>query len=320
MNLRQIEVFAAVAELGSLTRTAHALDMPQSLVSRNLSQLESTWGDRLFDRTGRGVVLTEFGQRMLPEVKGLLNQANRVERAVTESAGTLAGTVHIGVLPSISRQLLPLLFADVLERAPAVRLHVTEGFSGNLDQLLASGQLDMIVVNRYGNSALRGEDALGALETSLVGKPDHPALQAKTISFSKLAGLPLVLPSAPNGLRSVLEELSRMHATALNLVMEVDSPTAMKYIALSGHAMTLLPELAVRDEQREGLLKCVQVERPNIRRTISLRTTSQRPLSKAARFTASRLRELAIKLLRPAGVAAHPTPAHLKKDKRRIES
>lgn len=297
MNLKQLETFAVVAEFGSISRAAQALGVAQSLVSRNLTQLEEAWRDRLFERTGRGVLLTEFGRRVQPEVALLLSQAERLEVVVKESAGALTGTVHIGMLPSLAPQLLPKLFADISEKAPAVRLHVVEGFSGSLDEQLGSGRLDMIVVNRYGAAQGRHEDVLGVVDTFLVGDPKHDVFGRSTIAFKRLAGLRLVLPAAPNGLRAVLDHVAREQGVSLNIVMEVDTLTAMKDVSASGGAFTILPELAVREEQKAGRLAAMRIERPAIKRTIALGFTRQRPLLKAARFVGSRLRELTSELL-----------------------
>jgi LysR family nitrogen assimilation transcriptional regulator len=297
MNLKQLETFTLVANLGSLSKAAKALGIAQSLVSRHLAQLESEWDDRLFDRTGRGVVLTDFGRRVQPEIGLLLGQADRLKVVVKETAGVLTGTVHVGVLPSMSRQLLPMLINDLSVTAPGIRLHVTEGFSGSLDEQLGSGRLDMIVVNRYGAGAPRGEDALGVVDTFLVGKPDHAKCQGRMIPFRHLAGVPLVLPSTPNGLRSTLDHIAREQSISLNVMMEVDTNTAMKDVAVSGHALTILPMMAVQEECRSGLLVAVRISKPFVKRTIALSFTKQRPLSKAARLVGSRLRTFTTKLL-----------------------
>lgn len=260
MNLKQLETVTLVANLGSLSKAAKALGIAQSLVSRHLAQLESEWDDRLFERTGRGVVLTDFGRRVQPEIRLLLGQAERLKVVVKETAGVLTGTVHVGILPSMSRQLLPMLIDDLSVTAPAVRLHVTEGFSGSLDEQLGSGRLDMIVVNRYGAGAPRGEDALGVVDTFLAGRPDHPTFRDRILHFRRLAGPPLVLPSTPNGLRSTLDHIAREQHVSLNIVMEVDTNTAMKDVAASGHALTILPLLAVQDECREGRLACTGID------------------------------------------------------------
>ncbi|MBT9466360.1 LysR substrate-binding domain-containing protein [Hydrogenophaga sp.] len=297
MNFKQLSTFLLVADMQSLSRAAITSDTAQSLISRQIALLETEWGRRLFDRTGRGMALTDFGRRMYPEVRRLLDQVRQLDAAASEAAGVLTGTVHVGVLPSLSRQLLPMLLADVREKAPALRLHVTEGFSGSLDEQLASGRLDMIVVNRYGTSALRGEDVLGKVETFLIGKAGRKELSAKTFPFRALTGIPLVLPAVPNGLRTTLDVLSRRHDVKLDIVMEVDTATAMKDVAASGHAFTLLPITAVAQEVKAGVLDACCVKSPSIRRTIALSLTRQRPLSEGARLVASRVRLLALGLL-----------------------
>ena len=298
MNFKQLANFLLVADMQSLSRAAVASDTAQSLLSRDISMLELAWGRRLFERTGRGMALSDFGRRMYPEVKRVVEQAQELNVMAQEAAGLLTGTVHVGVLPSLSRQLLPMLLADIRERAPALRLHVMEGFSGNLDEHLASGRLDMIVVNRYGSKALRGEDVLGKLETFLIGKAGMPQFSRKgALPFRELAGIPLVLPAVPNGLRSSLDVLSRRHAVTLDIVMEVDTATSMKDIAATGLAFTLLPLAAVTKELAEGTLEACKLTNPSIRRTIALGLTRQRALSEGARLVAGRVRELVSGLL-----------------------
>lgn len=297
MKLKLLNTFLLVADMKSLSRAAIASDVAQSLVSRQIAMLEAEWGRRLFDRTGRGMTLSDFGRRIYPEVKRVVEQVRQLDATAREAAGVLTGTVHVGVLPSLSRQLLPMLLADIRERAPAIRLHVMEGFSGTLDEQLASGRLDMIVVNRYGSSALRGEDVLGKVETFLIGRTGRPELEAKTVPFRSLEGIPLVLPAVPNGLRTTLDLLSRRHNVTLDIVMEVDTATAMTDVAASGHAFTLLPITAVTREVGSGLLSACRVTSPGIRRTIALSLTRQRPLSEGARLVASRVRVLATGLL-----------------------
>ena len=297
MNLKQLHSFVQVAEQGSLARAGAATDLAESLISRHVAALESEWGDRLFERTGRGMALSEFGRRMLPEVRAALEQAGRLETIARESAGVLGGTVHVGVLPSLATQLLPLLFVDLRAGAPGITLHATEGFSGNLDEQLASGRLDLAVINRYGPAPGRGEETLGTADTYLIGKAGSPLLAEGTVSFKSLAGVPLVLPSVPNGLRATLDQLSRRHRVRLDIVMEVDSSGSMKDVALSGHAHTLLPLMAVKEELGRGTLAAARVVKPAIRRTVTLALTTQRPLSRAARHVASRIRALAPKLV-----------------------
>lgn len=297
MNLKQLQSVLLMDELGSISRTAVALGTAQSLVSRQLAQLEAEWGDQIFERTGRGLVVSDFGRLVLPEIRLLLAQAERLETLVRESSGVPAGTVHIGILPSMSRRLLPMLFTKLQTHAPGVRLHVVEGFSGDLDEQLAAGALDLIVVNRYGISNARDEETLGVVDTFLVGKAATLGGLGQSIEFAALTEYPLILPSRPNGLRTTLDQLARKQQLSLNVAIEVDTLNAMKDVAAAGGAFTILPFLAVQDDVERGLLDAVRIDKPQIKRTIALAFTHQHPLSRAARVVGGYVRELSKVLL-----------------------
>lgn len=289
MNLKQLETVALVAELGSLSRAARALGIAQSLVSRTIAQLETEWGDRLFERTGRGVVLSEFGKRVFPDIELLLAQSARLHDEVRNAAGVPFGLVRLGVLPSITRRLIPALFADLRDTAPGVRLRVTEGFSGQLDEQLDSGHLDLAVINRYGAEPRRDEDVLATVASHVICLPDHPIAAQPTVAFERLHGVPLVLPPAPNGMRSILEQHARHRGISLDVAIEVESLNTMKEVALSGHAATILSRLAVDDEVTAGRLAAVEIVEPTVTRLIALRVTQHHPMSRAARLVLSRL-------------------------------
>ncbi|ODV42160.1 LysR family transcriptional regulator [Cupriavidus sp. UYMMa02A] len=292
MILKQLETVALVAQLGSLSRAARALGTAQSLVSRAIAQIESEWGDRLFERTGRGVVLSEFGKRIIPEIELLLAQSARLQDEVRNAAGVPAGMVRIGVLPSMTRRLIPALFADLRDTAPAVRLRVVEGFSGQLDEQLDSGHLDLAVINRYGPGPRQNEDVLATVANYLVSPPDHPLTAQPAVEFRRLDGVPLVLPPAPNGLRLILDQHARQQGVTLDVALEVESLNAMKAVALAGHALTILPQLAVDEEVASGRLAAAEIVKPQLPRSISLGLTQHHPLSRAARVVLSRLHEL----------------------------
>lgn len=292
MNLKQLETVALVSELGSLSRAARALGIAQSLVSRTIAQIEAEWGDRLFERTGRGVVLSEFGKRVFPDIQLLLAQSARLQDEVRNAAGIPIGMVSIGVLPSMASRLVPALFADLRATAPGVRLRVSEGFSGQLDEQLDSGHLDMAVINRYGPGPRQDEDVLATVPTYLVCLPGHELASQSTIPLARLDRLPLVLPPAPNGLRSILDLHARQQGIALDVALEMESLNTMKEVALSGHAATILPMLAVEDDVGAGRLAAVEIVDPELPRAIALGVTRHHPMSRAARLVLSRLHGL----------------------------
>lgn len=292
MNIEQLTVFELVAQLGSLSKAAKTGGIAQSLISRKITQLENEWGDRLFHRTGRGVVLTEFGQRIQPHVQVLLSLVNQLRDEVKNAAGVPTGTVRVGMLPSLSREVVASLFRDIKTAAPAVRLQIIEGLSGHLDAQLASGRLDMAIINRYGSILGNEEEILGQVESFVVGRAGASLLKGKSVDFRDLEGVPLVLPTAPNGLRTVMEHNAHHQGIRLDVALEVDSLSTLRTIAMSGDAFTISSFLTVDKEVAEGRLQARELVNPGICRTIVLSVTKQHPLSRAGSVVMSRLRHL----------------------------
>ena len=301
MHLRRLELFALVAEFGSLSKAATAAHTTQPHVSRQIALLEAEWGDRLFERTGRGVVLSNFGKRVEPEVRLLLAQARRLEASVENVSGVPSGTVDLGVVPSLSRRLLPRLLTDLREKAPGVRLRFTEDFTGTLEERLAAGNLDMAVMNRYGEGARPDEDVLGFADTLLIGQPNDPRVKGQVLQFRNLAGLPLVLPPMPNGLRTFLDRQARQYGFQVQVILEVNNLSTMMSVAASGEAFTLAPEIALGGPAGAGSVGAWPLRNPGMKRCISLRLSRQHPLSNAARLVALRVRALATDLLSGSG-------------------
>lgn len=292
MDLKHLETIALVASTGSLSRAARTLGIAQSLVSRKIAQIEEEWGDRLFERTGRGVVLSEFGQRIFPHIQILLAQSARLQEEVKNASGVPYGLVRIGVLPSLAQRLIPTLLDALHTTAPGVRLRVSEGFSGQLDDGLERGHLDVAIFNQYdpNPSPRKGTDVLVTVDSYLICSPQHPLVGRKSIAFRDLEALPLVLPAAPNGLRASLDVLARQHGITLEVAVEVETLNTMKAVAIAGHAATILPLLAVDEEITSGKLKSIEITDPHLPRSISLGITGHHPLSRAARYVISRLR------------------------------
>ncbi|WP_157793051.1 LysR family transcriptional regulator [Bordetella genomosp. 8] len=297
MNVKQLEIVAQIAKGGSLLRASISLGLAQSIVSRHLTQLEQEWGSRLFERTGRGMVLTEFGQQLLPQIESFLQSAYQLDNAVKAASVVPTGVVKIGVVPSLANIMVPRLIDDLKAHTPGIRLSFVEGLSGLLDDLLSSGRVDLAIINRYGADSPSSEDLLGEVETYLVCDPRHKFAARQTIQFSELSGLPLILPSAGSGLRRILDQLGKRLEIHINVHMEAESLSVMKKVAASGAAMTLLPVSAVAEEVRDGALSIIKLIQPDIPRRIMLATTQHHGISRAARIVVARLRCLAPELI-----------------------
>jgi DNA-binding transcriptional LysR family regulator len=207
------------------------------------------------------------------------------------------------VQTSITHSIVGPLFSQVRRDYPKIELRLMEGFSGHIEETLATGRADVGVLARYGSQADRMDERLSTDELYLVGPAGDRLLAAGSLAFKQLSGVPLVLPGAPDGLRAMLNEMARQHGVSLAVEIEVDSLTAMKEIVASGAAYTILTLQAVQAELKLKRVQAVRIVDPVLTRTLILATSAQRPLTLASRTVVSLLRSSAA-----AAAGAAPKP------------
>ncbi len=300
-SLSDMELFVHAAVLGSLTRAAIKLDLTQSAASRRIAALEERLGGRLFHRTGRGVRLTELGFSVLPGIKGLLAEAERVVADARAHAGQPVGNVTLGVLTSISKPLVSMLYREGKERFPAIRLEIKEGSGGVLDDAIANGTVDLAILNRYGSAPPEDEELIAHVDMYLVGPCGDRLTRKPSVPFKDLAGLPLLLPSTPNTWRGILEKAARRQGVALNEAMVIDSVSLLLDVVRAGGCYAIVPGHSVVHEVATGKLQASRIVRPAISRMLMLSITSQRPTTIATREVARMVRRILPALVGPRG-------------------
>jgi len=148
MDLKQLEYFVRVAELGSFTRAAIELDVAQPALSRQVRLLEVELRQNLLVRNGRGAIPTEAGKLLLEHGRGILHQVERAREDLGRLRGGLAGRVAVGLPTSVARVLTVPLTRAFREALPEARLSISEGLSGSLQEGLISGRLDIVIPTR----------------------------------------------------------------------------------------------------------------------------------------------------------------------------
>jgi DNA-binding transcriptional LysR family regulator len=289
-------LFVKVTELGSLTHAAAALNVPQSVISRQINALERECGARLFRRTGRGVVLTDFGQKIFPSFKALIAQADQLADDIRTSSGEPIGEARLGLLPSVVRTFSGPLYRAVAQRFPKVRLHLTEGSSVQLEDWLNQGRLDLSLLLREDDIEQPGELTLTKMSLSLIGPLDDLLTSQSTVQFDQLDGLPLVLPGEPHLLRARLTALAIQRGVKLNVAMEADSISLQQEIVIAGGGYAIVADATLAP----GLPKrfsAAHIVNPGLSRRVILSTTLLRPHTLATRAVATLVQELAKALL-----------------------
>ena len=287
------KLFIEAAELGSLSKVALAYGTSQPHISRQIGQLEKECGGRLFQRTGRGVVLTELGQRIVPKVRAWMASTEQLANDVRASAGTPIGKVRIGSLPSTAHPLVSTLYKRLKERYPLIQLAVREGQGAQLETWLEDGSVDLAILYRTSLMPKNGDTYIVETSTYLVSAHIDPLTMRLTVPFSALNNLPLVLFCRPSSWRNHLEEISAERGISLNVVLEADSLSLQTQIVSEGGVYALLGPYAVDALSKQSRLQSSKLVAPVVTRHIALAMSRHGNMTLACRTVMQVAREIA---------------------------
>jgi DNA-binding transcriptional LysR family regulator len=258
-----------------------------------MGELEKECGGRLFQRTGRGVVLTELGQRIAPNVRAWMASTEQLANDVRTSAGTPIGKVRIGSLPSTAHPLVSTLYKRLKQRYPFIQLAVREGQGSQLETWLEDGSVDLAILYRTSPVPKNGDTYLVETSTYLVSKEDDPLTAHPAVPFSVLNNLPLVLFCRPSSWRNHLEEISAERGVSLNVVLEADSLSLQTQIVSEGGVYALLGPYAVDASSKQRGLQSSKLVAPVITRHIALAMSRHGNTTLACRTVMQVAREIA---------------------------
>jgi LysR family transcriptional regulator, nitrogen assimilation regulatory protein len=293
LNLLLVQLFLEVAEAGSLSKVAARRQTVQSHVSRQITDFERQCGGRLFRRPGRGVELTELGERAAARLRVWLADTEQLAQSLRSDAGQLVGAVRLGVIPSAAHPLVTRLFERLQAEHPGVHLDVIEAQGAELDALLDAGAVDLAILFRFQRPNSREETLLCEAATFLVSAPGDALTREPTLPFARLAGLRLVLPRRPSHWRNALDEAAKSLGFKLDAVAEADSLTVQKELVAGRPGLySILGPYAFAAELRSGRLQATRLVRPDLVRHVTLALPRQGKLSPACRVVATKVQEL----------------------------
>jgi LysR family nitrogen assimilation transcriptional regulator len=279
MDLKQLEYFVRVAELGSFTRAAIALDVAQPALSRQVRLLEVELRQTLLVRNGRGATPTEAGKLLLAHGRGILHQVERAKEELGRVRGALAGRVAIGLPPSLARVLAVPLTRAFRAQLPQASLSISEGLSTNMQEWLLTGRLDIAVL--YNAQPVPEIEIQPLLEEDLwLVQQRPPGLSEDPppapMPLRELAEVPLIIPSRPNAIRMQVEtELANIGCRPI-VALEIDGVSAILDLVADGAGAALLSRNAVASSIKPSAYRLRGIT-PALRTRLSLATSSQRP-------------------------------------------
>ena len=292
MDLKKLHHCVTVADLGSFTRAASVLSVPQSVLSRQVRDVEQVIGFPLLRRTGRGATLTEAGQQILPKLRALVLEWQHLQEEARQLHGPPSGLIRLGVLTSLGGVLLTPLLNLACERLPEIRIHVLEGLTEHLDEALTSGRLDIGLLYHNRQVPSSTDESLVQTDLCLIGAAGDSVTRADAIDFRQVVKLPLVLPAVPNRMRLLIDQVCHDHGVALNVTTVLDALGTLKDIAASGKAYTILPPHYVAADIAAGRLQAARIVNPAITRTILLASSAHSPMVRARSEVMELIREV----------------------------
>jgi LysR family transcriptional regulator, nitrogen assimilation regulatory protein len=283
MDLKQLEYFVSVAELGSFTRAAIELDVAQPALSRQIRLLEVELRQNLLIRNGRGAVPTEAGKLLLEHGRGILHQVTLAREELSATRGALTGRVSIGLPPSLSRLITVPLTHAFREALPQAQLSLTEGFSLLMYEGLRVGSLDMAVLYNPENSPGLEMTPLHEEELVLIspraGQRPGPAKDRLSISLSSVADLPLILPSRRNAFRILIERELMGIGRKPKISLEVDGLNAILNLVEEGLGHGVLPAYTLNKFDNAEPFVVRRIHSPRLMSKLELVWSSRRPIT-----------------------------------------
>lgn len=302
MDLKQLEYFVRVAELGSFTRAAGVLNIAQPALSRQVRLLEVELRQNLLLRNGRGVTTTEAGKLLLEHGRGILHQVERAREDLGRVRGALAGRVALGLPPSIAKMMTVPLTRAFRKRLPNAALSISEGLTISMQEGLLTGRLDVALL--YNPPASPDLDTLPLLEEKLFlisPRPSRARASSQPISLKEVSGLPLVIPSRPNAIRMVVETEMAGIGCKPDIGLEIDGVAAILDLVADGAGHAVLPHYALATSARPEAYQARPIDKPHLLSRVALATAAGRTTTMTQQAMIELIQQVTSEIFRTPG-------------------
>ncbi len=274
METRLLEQFVAVATEGGVTRAAERLWAAQSTVSAGIASLERSLGVRLFERTGRTLVLTTAGEDLLPHARAVLESLDRMRDLATVEDADLRGRVRLGIFTSMDIVDLTGVLRRFRQRHPLVAVELMTSPTGTtgLVQDLVAGRLDLAYSGLPNPPSGIVVEPLRELPFRVFTAPDHPLAGRTSVSLAELADEPFVDTAHGFGNRVLLDQALERLGIRRRIIAEMNDMPAVIRFAAAGLGVGVVPDPGV---EHEGAVLELADDVPPLRIGLAMRTSPE---------------------------------------------
>ncbi len=250
MEIRQLEYFVAAADSGSITRAAHLCGVAQPSLSQQIHRLEGSLGETLFDRLGRGVVLTDAGRALLPRARRILAEVRDATAHVRDDIEAGEGEFRVGAIPTMAPYLLPRAISVIRTEFPRAEVTVREDLTERLVQAVADGEIDCAVASSPIHHEQVAAEVVGDEPMVVVAAAGHPIARASPVSLAALRDLPTVTLHEVHCLGQQIAGFCEARRLGRSVVCRATQiSTALGFVSM-GMGVSIVPRMAARADQQ----------------------------------------------------------------------
>jgi DNA-binding transcriptional LysR family regulator len=282
MDIRRLEVFCKVLELGSFTKAAEALPLSQPTVSEHIRTLEEMLGEKLIDRLGREALPTPAGKILYQYARGILQLRDEAIQALKEHRGSLSGHVNLGASTIPGTYLLPMLIGSFKEKYPSILLSLRISSSGEIVEGVLDGALEIGLIGAKWNDRRIELEEIFSDELVLTVYPEHPWAQKTGVSLDEIYSEPFILREKGSGTRMVMTQILKEHGfdfSKLRVVAEMGSTESVRQGIKARIGISILSRQAVSEDLERGSLVAASIDGVQMTRPFYLIYRKNRQLS-----------------------------------------
>jgi DNA-binding transcriptional LysR family regulator len=265
MTLEQLRIFIAVAERQHVTQAANQLNLTQSATSAAVAALETRYGIKLFDRIGRGVVLTQAGRDFLNEARGVVARAKAAAQVLNDLAGLKRGLLNVAASQTVANYWLPPRVEAFRKAHPGIDLHIMIANTEQVAEAVHRGDADLGFVEGEVDDPLLAIRKMEGDSLALVVGANHPWVGKARITPKLLSETCWILREPGSGTRAMFEAAIKkfdIKLSDLNIRLELPSNEAVRVAVESGDCATAISDLVVVHSLAAGTLHRVKIDLP----------------------------------------------------------
>lgn len=257
-DISDINRVKVIAEEGSFNKAAQKLFISQPALTKRIARLEDLLGMKLFHRSNKGIILTEFGKKVISDGGDIVKQMTILHRELVMMAGKEIGTLRFGVGPVIEEEILTKALANFLRDYPTIGITVKVDNAANLMTLLKDGEID-IAVGAFSNSHQYTEftvELLGSRDVIFVARPEHPLFknEHKKIPIQQMLQYPMAAPELPSTTEAWLKQRQKDPLSKTGYLISENYRLLCSVVKSTNH-ITAGPDILFSKELKSGALK-----------------------------------------------------------------